>query len=132
MDYSKQLDNYKKQAVYSMTQGEMLILLYDELIKDLNRGKLWLQKENMENFENDIKKAIDIIRYLRKILNIKYPISRELSRLYLFYESNLSRALAGRREAPIDEIIPMIQELRSAFKEADVLSREKGAKSAAL
>ena len=125
MDYSKQLDNYKKQAVYSMTQGEMLMLLYDELIKDLNRAKIWLEQKKIENFDKDIQKALDIVRYLRKILDMKYPISRELSRLYNFCESHLSRVLASRRADLIEEIIPIIQDLRSAFKEADLISREK-------
>lgn len=48
MDYSKQLDNYKKQSVYSMTQGEMLMLLYDELLKRLKRSKIRLQKKIMK------------------------------------------------------------------------------------
>jgi flagellar protein FliS len=132
MDYTKQLDNYKKQSVNSMTQGEMLLLLYDELIKRLNRGKLWLEKENYENFETDLKRAAEIIRYLRKILNMKIPISAELSRLYTFYESHVSRIIASRKAELIDELLPMIQELRSAFKEADMIARnENNAKTAA-
>jgi flagellar protein FliS len=123
MDYTKQLDNYKKQSVNSMTQGEMLLLLYDELIKRLNRGKLWLEKENIENFETDLTRAAEIIRYLRKILNMKIPISSELARLYSFYESHVSRILVSRRADLIDELLPMIQELRAAFKEADMMAK---------
>ena len=132
MDYSKQLDNYKKQTVYSMTQGEMLILLYDELIKRLKRGKLWLEKEKLEEFEKDISRAREIIRYLRKILDMKVPISAELARLYSFYEAHTSRILVSRRPELIDELLPMIQELRDAFKEADVIARSGRQEKAAL
>ena len=132
MDYSKQLASYKQQSVYSMTQGEMLILLYDELLKRLKRGKLLLEKEDYANFEKDITRAGDIIRYLRKILDMKYPISRELVRLYNFYEQHISRALAGRSAERIEELIPMIQDLRDAFKEADAIARkENGGESSA-
>jgi len=123
MDYSKQMDNYKKQSVYSMTQGEMLMLLYDELIKRLKRGKLWLEKGKIENFEQDIKRAAEIIRYLRKILDMKIPISAELARLYSFYEGHTSRILVSRRADLIDELLPMIEDMRGAFKEADIRSR---------
>ena len=123
MDYSKQLDNYKKQAVYSMTQGEMLMLLYDELLKRLKRSKIRLQKEDFENFEADMTRAKDIVRYLRKILNMSYPISIELSRLYTFYESHLSRIIASRKASQIDELIPMIEDLKEAFYEADIKTK---------
>ena len=129
MDYSKQLASYKQQSVYSMTQGEMLILLYDELLKRLKRGKLLLEKKDYANFEKDITRAGDIIRYLRKILDMKYPISRELVRLYTFYEQHVSRIIASRNPERIDELIPMIQDLRDAFKEADTLAKKENAGS---
>lgn len=119
MDYSKQLDNYKKQTVYSMTQGEMLLLLYDELLKRLRRGKLWLVKQDYGNFSADLTRAQEIVRYLRKILNRKYTISIELSNLYTFYESHIARILVSRNQEQIDELIPMISDLREAFQEAD-------------
>lgn len=123
MDYSKQLDNYKKQSVYSMTQGEMLMLLYDELLKRLKRSKIRLQKEDYENFEADMTRAKEIVRYLRKILNMSYPISSELSRLYTFYESHMSRIMASRKSTQIDELIPMIEDLKEAFYEADIKTK---------
>lgn len=123
MDYSKQLDNYKKQSVYSMTQGEMLMLLYDELLKRLKRSKIRLQKEDYENFEADMIRAKEIVRYLRKILNMSYPISSELSRLYTFYESHMSRIMASRKSTQIDELIPMIEDLKEAFYEADIKTK---------
>ena len=123
MDYSKQLDNYKKQSVYSMTQGEMLMLLYDELLKRLKRSKIRLQKEDYENFEADMTRAKEIVRYLRKILNMSYPISSERSRLYTFYESHMSRIMASRKSTQIDELIPMIEDLKEAFYEADIKTK---------
>ncbi len=108
-----------------MTQGEMLILLYDELLKRLKRGKLLLEKKDYANFEKDFTRAGDIIRYLRKILDMKYPISRELVRLYTFYEQHISRIIAGRNSQYIDDLIPMIQDLRDAFKEADMLAKKE-------
>jgi flagellar protein FliS len=132
MDYSRQLDDYKKQSVYSMTQGERLMLLYDELLKRLKRSKIWLEKEDYDNFEKDVKRAAEIVRYLRKMLDMKYPISAELHRLYTFYDSHISRILVSRKAEQIDEIIPMIQDMRDAFKQADLASRGKNTTSVAL
>ena len=37
---------YKEQSVYTMTQGEMLLLLFDELLKRLMRAELALNQED--------------------------------------------------------------------------------------
>ena len=123
MDYSKQMNDYKKQSVYSMTQGELLLLLYDELVKRLKRGKLWLEKGNIPEFEKDIRRAAEIIQYLRKILDMKIPISRELARLYSFYEGHTMRILVSRKAEQIDELLPMIEDMRTAFRGADLQCR---------
>ena len=99
------------------------MLLYDELLKRLKRSKIRLQKEDYENFEADMTRAKEIVRYLRKILNMSYPISSELSRLYTFYESHMSRIMASRKSTQIDELIPMIEDLKEAFYEADIKTK---------
>ena len=37
--------NYKEQAINTMTQGELLLVLYDELVKRAKRAELALEKE---------------------------------------------------------------------------------------
>lgn len=106
-----------------MTQGEMLLLLYDELIKRLRRGKIELEKGMLDKFEEDLVRAQEIIRYLRKILDRKYQIAKDLGRLYNFYEGFISRIIASRKPEQIDELLPMIQDLRDAFAQADKAAR---------
>ena len=42
---------YKEQSINTMTQGELLLLLYDELVKRLTQAELALSKENWPVFE---------------------------------------------------------------------------------
>ena len=37
---------YKEQSVNTMTQGELLLLLYDELVKRITRAELALNKQD--------------------------------------------------------------------------------------
>lgn len=110
---------YKEQSVNTMTKGEMLNLLYDEVVKRLKRSKIALQEEKFEIFESEVERAKEIISYLVSSLNRKYPISANLAQLYDYFNFCLSRAVAGRKEEPIDEVIPFVIELRDSFKEAD-------------
>ncbi len=110
---------YKQQAVDTMTEGEMLIMLFDGIIKHLTSAELALQRKDYGVFSVSAEKAERIIRYLSGSLNMKYDISRDLYRLYDFFLYEMARLQAGRRAEIIADIKPMIIELRDAFKEAD-------------
>ncbi len=116
--------HYKEQSINTMTQGELLLLLYDELIKRLMRCDLALTKKDYALFEASADRCIQIVRYLDDTLDTKYPISRELHRLYDFFGYELNRVKMGRNKTELDNIRPMISELRDAFRTADKKSNE--------
>ncbi len=111
--------HYKEQSVNTMTQGELLLLLYDELIKRLVRGDLALDKKDWPTFEAAMDRCMDILRYLDDTLDFQYPISRELHRLYDFFLYDLSRVKIGRNKAELDKIRPMLTDLRDTFRAAE-------------
>lgn len=109
---------YKEQSVMTMTSGEMLLLLYDELLKRLTRAELALEKEDYALFEQSVKRSQEIVKYLMDTLNFQYSISQELRRMYDFFLYELSRIQAGRKKEIIAELKPLVRELREAFEEA--------------
>jgi len=114
----KGYEQYKDQAVNTMTQGELLILLYDELVKRLTRAQLALDKEDFTLFEASVERALEIVRYLDDSLDRQYPISRDLSRLYEYFCYELNRVKIGRNRTELDRVKGMLSELRDTFKEA--------------
>lgn len=110
--------HYKEQTVNTMTPGEMLNLLYDELLKRLTRSELALENKDYELFDESIQRSVDIVTYLKDTLNFQYEISNELKRLYDFFLYELVRIKAGRNTAVIGEIRPLIMDLRDSFREA--------------
>jgi flagellar protein FliS len=114
--------NYKEQAVNTMTPGEMLNLLFDELLKRLTRAELALKKEDYILFEQSIQRSKEIVSYLKDTLDYKYEISGELRRMYDFFLYEFSRIQAGRKVEIIAEVRPLVMELRNTFKEIQRLS----------
>lgn len=115
---------YKEQSINTMTQGELLLLLYDELIKRLTQAELALGKENWEIFEASVQRSIDIIAYLDQTLDHQYPISANLAQLYEYFTYELGRVKIGRRTEPLTHVKTMADELRGAFREAQKTSGE--------
>lgn len=103
----------------TMTNGEMLIRLYDEVVKQLHNGVHFIKEKDMKSAGKALDKAQLIIEYLRSTLNRKYPISSNLSSLYRFFCEQIVSANIHRNVKPLEDITPMVEELRDAFAQAD-------------
>ena len=110
---------YREDSLNTMTPGELLLLLYDELVKRLTLAGLELSKEHYPAFEAAVDKSLDIIRYLDDTLDRKYPISKNLDRLYDYFCYELSRVKAGRNGTELTRVKGMVSELRDSFRQAD-------------
>lgn len=110
--------HYKEQAVNTMTPEELLLLLYDELIKHIVRAELALDKQDYALFDASVERSLDIIRYLDDTLDRQYPISNDLHRMYDYFCYELSRIKFGRNMEELRHIKPMLIELRDAFRTA--------------
>ena len=110
---------YKEQSVNTMTQGELLLLLYDELVKRITRAELALNKQDYPTLDASVDRCLDILHYLDDTLDMQYPISGNLNRLYDYFCYELNRVKAGRNQTELLRIKPMIIDLRDAFREAD-------------
>lgn len=119
-------EQYKQQSINTMTKGELLLLLYDEMLKRLKRAELMLDTQNIRVFNESVDRCVQITRYLQQTLNQNYPISNDLNKIYDFWLYELSRLKAGRRKQTIVELRPFIEEMRSAFDEASKRAPERG------
>lgn len=115
---SRGFQHYKDQAINTMTQGELLLLLYDELVKRMLRAELALDKEDYVLFEASVERSIAIIRYLDDTLDRQYPISKNLSQLYEYFIYELGRVKIGRRKEVLEPVRKMVNELRESFRTA--------------
>lgn len=120
------LQNYKAQSLNTMTQGELLILLLDELVKRLMRGDIALEQGDIQLFEASIQRCIDIVRYLDDTLDRRYEVSRGLHRLYDFFCYDLNRIMLGRNKTELGKLRPMITDLRDTFRIAERSMAQQG------
>ena len=60
---------YREDSLSTMTQGELLLLLFDELVKRLTQAELELEREHYPAFEAAVDRSVKIIRYLDDTLS---------------------------------------------------------------
>lgn len=114
----KGYQQYKEQSINTMTQGELLLLLYDELYKRLSLAEIMLDKQDYPVFEDSIDRSVAIIDYLDATLDHQYPISKNLAQLYEYFTYQLGRVRIGRRKEVLSPVKNMVNELRGAFRQA--------------
>ena len=110
---------YKQQSVGSMTSGELLLLLYDELVKRAPMASIALDKGEFPAFEAAVERCIDIVNYLDETLDRQYPISQDLGRMYEYFTYQLGRIKIGRNKQELEKLRPMLAEMRDAFHTAE-------------
>ncbi|MGN8817165.1 flagellar export chaperone FliS [Oribacterium sp. HCP28S3_H8] len=116
---------YKENSILSMSQPELLLLCFDEAIRNLRKAQISLDDKEYEYFEASLQKTSRIIRYLTVTLEMNVPISADLKRLYNYINFDIGRLLAGRerRKDELPALIQILAELREGFEGA---SREAG------
>ncbi len=114
---------YQQQSVMTMTQGEMLTKLYDEIIKQLSAAQQFLAQENPEEVNKALQKAQRILAHLQITLDRKYEISESLDALYDYFIRRIIDANLHKDASPIEEVLPMIADLRETFIKADRTAR---------
>ena len=116
---TKGYQQYKQQSINSMTPGELLMLLYDELVKRSTLASLALDKADWPRFDDALDRCTDIVNYLDETLDRQYPISHDLSRMYDYFTYELGRIKIGRNKAELDRLRPMLADMRDAFRTAE-------------
>ncbi len=117
-------EQYKTQSINTMTKGEQLVMLFDEVVKNLTKSEIAIQSQNYELMDASIQKSIDIVNYLINILDRSIPISQELFRMYDFFIYEFNRVKAGRRVEVIAEVRELVIEMRDTFKEANKIANK--------
>ena len=108
---------YKEQSIMQMSQGELLILTFDEAIKCLKQADLALGEKKYDKFNELLDKCNKIIHYLRKTLDMKQEISRDLLQLYDFITFDIGLVKAGRerRQEELPKLADILNDLREGF-----------------
>ena len=121
-DYQKK---YLEQSIMQMSQGELLVLTFDEAIKNLKKANFALEDRNYEKFEEALQKTNRVVRYLHQTLDMEQPISRDLARLYDFVTFDLGLVQAGRerRQEELHKLVAIMSDLRDGFLGASKIAK---------
>lgn len=125
--YNNRYQAYKQRSVMTMTNGEMLHMLYDGAIKAISCAQIAFEKNDYAEINKQLKKAQEIVLYLKRILDSKYEISNNLTSLYNYFLKVLRDANLKKEPKELANVSKMLADLRDTFDKADRMARTKDA-----
>lgn len=116
-------DKYKEQSIMTMTPGEMVVRLYEEIINQLNRGIICIEGKDFDGANKALQKAQKILNHLTSTLDYKYDISKGLAQLYDFFKFKIIDGNVKKTSEPLKEILPLVVDLKDTFAQGEKLAR---------
>ncbi|MBI4774889.1 MAG: flagellar export chaperone FliS [Deltaproteobacteria bacterium] len=128
MQPKQHVQQYLKQSIEGVGQGDLIVLLYDAGITFLNTGKLKIGENDIEGAHNALVKAVNVVRELTASLNTEKggEIAKNLLSLYAFINRRIVEANAKKDATGIDEALVLMTQLRETWSKAVRMHQANG------
>lgn len=125
MPVTNPYQQYKTQSIMTMTQGELVVQLFEGCSKKLNAAVYYIENNDNAKADEELYKAQRIVNYLNASLDRSVDISHDLAALYDYFVRRIVKAKINYDIEIINEIIPMIDGLGDSFREAEKIVHKK-------
>ena len=117
---------YNNNKVLTASPAELTLMLYEGMIKFCNIAILAVEQKDVEKAHIHIVKAQKIVDYFRQTLDMKYEVSKDFDRVYIYLEQRLREANMKKDKEILEEVIEHLRSMRDTWKEVMRLNKEKG------
>lgn len=121
----KAYSQYKQNTVSTASPEELTLMLYNGMIKFANQAIISIEEKKIPQAHEAIVRTSDIVTELNATLNMDYDVAKGLRPLYDFLYERLTEANINKDKRIIEEIIPIMTELRDTWKQAMELTKKK-------
>ncbi len=112
-------DVYLKNRIEGMSNDELILFIYQEMLKILNQTKYYFEKNEIEKRVNAINKGLEVVHALLSILNYEDggEIALRLRSLYLYSIKKLTAANFDRDPKMVGEVMNIFRNLHAGWAE---------------
>ena len=110
---------YQEQVANTATPGMVTVMLFEEIIKNINLAAKAIDEQNIQDSHDAIIKAENIYLTLDNFLDERFEISKNLSRLYQWMASRLVEANIKKDKEILQEVAAFSVEFRDTWKQAE-------------
>ncbi len=117
--------NEYAMRISQASRSELIVIMYEVAIKYIDDGIKALADGDAEEFRHDIKKAKSFVNELASVLDLKYPVSKNLLSLYTYMNNVMVKADITLKTEDLIKVKGMLEKLHLGFLE---VSRQDNSK----
>lgn len=118
-------EKYQQNAVFTASPGELTLMLYNGCLKFIHLAKKAIAEKDVEAKHINISKTQNIISELIVTLDLKYPVAKDMHKLYDYMNRRLIEANIKNDTKALDEVEELVIEFRDTWKEVISINRKK-------
>lgn len=113
--------SYRQIATQTAPPGQLILMLFDGALRSVDRALAGFTCHDLAErntaIHSNLQRAVDIIRELNSSLDVESggQLAQTLRSLYGYFERRLIDSSLKKSRAGIDEVLPMIKQLRDAW-----------------
>lgn len=117
--YSNGYNIYKTNSVNYASKDQMLLMLVDGAVKFAKIGRQAILDKDIQKAHNSLMRVQDIFTELIVTLDTdKAEWMKPLKEVYFFIKEKLVEANMSKKIETVDEVLPLIEEVRDLWHEA--------------
>lgn len=126
LGYNNGINAYKNNSVNYASKEQLLLMLLEGAVKFAKRARLGIEEKNIKVAHENIIKTQNIFFELMATLDVdKAGVwGKELYRVYEFITRRLADANIKKSVEIMDEVLPLIEEVRDMWTEAHKISKQ--------
>ena len=118
---------YNNSKVLTASPAELTLMLYEGAIKFCNVAIDAVERKDIERAHTNIVKVENIIDYLRKTLDMKYPVAQDFDNIYSYVAQRLVEANISKDKEILEEVCTHLRSVRDTWKEVMRINHVGGA-----
>lgn len=123
--YNNPYLQYRRAQTETAEPGELVVMLYKGAISFLQRALLALQQKDYQAAHANIVRAQEILAELNATLDASAgDLATNLSRIYDYAYWRLVEANCRKDQAPVEEVLGILQDLLPSWEEAMRLAQQ--------
>ncbi|MDI0341997.1 flagellar export chaperone FliS [Clostridioides difficile] len=119
-------NSYKQNAVFMASKEQLLLMLVDGAVKYTKIARAAILDKNTQKAHGELVRVQDIFTELMVTLDQNAgQWAKDMYKVYDFVRYELSRANIRKDIQVIDSVLPVIEQIKDTWHEADKKSKEE-------
>ncbi len=109
---AKAYETYQQQGVLTAGPAGLIVMLYDEAIKQLKLGGMSIDSKDYEQANQHFQKVRRVFLELINSLDFHFELSNDLLKLYEFFIRQTMAMNASKDKTELERLVGMLTDLR--------------------